>query len=146
MQRSNRTVTRVALWGMALALLALGVAGCSGTAVELGKVEGTITLDGQPLADADVAFRPKEGGRTAIAVTDSSGHYVLEFAAGEQGALVGPHLVRVTTFVEEVTADDGSVEEEGREELVPAKYNEESELEVDVTGGAQTFDFALESQ
>ena len=41
------------------------LAGCgtSGDRPELGEVTGTITFNGKPLANAQVAFRPVSGGR-----------------------------------------------------------------------------------
>jgi hypothetical protein len=111
----------------------------------LGEVEGTVTLDGQPLADARISFYPQEGGRSSEAVTDASGRYVLQYSGEAGGAKVGTHKVSISTFEESRQEDDGS-KIPGVPEKVPAKYNTESTLTQEVKSGKQTIDFALESK
>ena len=43
------------------------------------KVTGTITMDGRPLAGAEVTFAPTDGGRQSYGYTDSQGRYELRF-------------------------------------------------------------------
>jgi hypothetical protein len=75
---------------------ASNLSGCGAGGPELGEVEGTVTLDGQPLPYATVEFLP-EGGRPSIGRTDPNGHYELRFTETRKGALVGTHVVTVTT-------------------------------------------------
>ncbi|PQO31424.1 carboxypeptidase regulatory-like domain-containing protein [Blastopirellula marina] len=119
--------------------------GCGGSGPQLGTVEGSVTLDGKPLPGAIVSFRPVEGGRTAEGMTDESGHFIIEFAAGSKGALVGDHEIRVTTFREKVIGDNGRVEDPGMPEKVPRKYNDQSELIRTVEPGKNHFDLELAS-
>ncbi|QDU78209.1 hypothetical protein Pan97_52930 [Bremerella volcania] len=119
--------------------------GCSSSGPQLGTVEGSVMLDGDPLPGAVVSFRPVEGGRTAEGITDENGHFTIEFAAGAKGALLGEHEVRVTTFRERVIGDNGRVEDPGMPEKVPKKYNEESELIRTVKSGENHFDLELTS-
>lgn len=119
--------------------------GCGSSGPQLGTVEGSVTLDGNPLTGAVVSFRPLEGGRTAEGVTDESGNFTIEFAAGSKGALLGDHEVRVTTFRERVIGDNGRVEDPGMPEKVPNKYNEDSELVRTVEPGKNHFDLELTS-
>ncbi len=72
-------------------LVLLGIAGCSGSSSQ-GEVNGTVTLDGQPLKEGDVRFVPLDGkSQTASAkVTDgkftatvSLGQMRVEFSAGK---------------------------------------------------------------
>ncbi len=131
---------------LSLMLLFLGcVIGCGSSGPELGTVDGSVSLDGDPLPGAVVSFRPVEGGRTAEGITDDSGHFVIEFAAGSKGALLGDHEVRVTTYREKVISDNGRVEDPGVPEKVPKKYNEDSELVRTVEAGANHFDLELTS-
>lgn len=119
--------------------------GCRGSdAPPLGEVEGTVTLDGQPLADARISFYPQEGGRSSEAVTDASGHYVLRYTDAA-GAKVGVHKVSISTFEESRQEDDGS-KIPGVPEKVPAKYNTESTLTQEVKSGKQTINFDLQSK
>ncbi len=117
--------------------------GCGTSGPQLGTVDGTVTLNGEPLKEAVVSFRPVAGGRTAEGITNDKGEFVIEFAAGSQGALLGDHEVRVTTFRERVIADNGRVEDPGVLEKVPSKYNDESELIRTVEPGANHFELEL---
>ncbi|MGQ9763180.1 MAG: carboxypeptidase-like regulatory domain-containing protein [Thermogutta sp.] len=133
------------LWGLVFALSAWVVAGCGNRGPALGQVEGTVTIDGVPLPGARVIFTPVEGGRSSMAVTDGSGHYVLEFAAGEKGAMVGRHQVTISTFEAGETDDSGKLVGHVPER-VPEKYNKNTTLEVEVKRSRQVHDFKLESR
>lgn len=125
--------------GILFAALLLGLlaGGCSGpNRPPLGKVAGTVTLDGQPLAEALVVFVPEQAGRTSQAVTDASGRYELVYLGDVGGAMVGKNAVRIIT----ATAENG-----GKERL-PDRYHRASTLTADVTSGENTFDFALTSK
>jgi hypothetical protein len=73
---------------MLAALLAAGigsaVTGCGGGA-EAGTVpiEGTVTVDDKPIAQASVAFIGNEGARLASALTDASGKFKIRAAVGK---------------------------------------------------------------
>jgi len=99
---------------------------------ELGKVSGTVTLDGAPLAGATVEFHPQgEGVRPSFGATDADGGYELMFLRDKPGAPVGMNTVMITV--------DPPQE-------VPAKYNKSSELTADVKSGSNQFDFNLTSE
>ena len=77
-------------------------AGCDDDA-RVSRVQGVVTLDGEPVADATVTFMPSEGGRPAFGITGSDGSYELTtFNAGD-GALLGSHAVAIMAVDEEVT-------------------------------------------
>ena len=125
----------------AIAFAALVLAGCGPTYDNLGYVTGKVTLDGQPVENAMVLFQPPTG-RASIGTTDADGEYELMYTGDSSGAVIGKHQVRITTGGEK-RDDSGNVWFE--EEKIPAKYNNQSELEVEVVGGSQTHDFPLES-
>lgn len=126
--------------GASLAMMVCS--GCGQSGPEVASVEGTVTLDGQPLPNASVIFVP-EGGRPAAAMTDAEGHYVLTFSKDKQGATPGKHKVRITTFVE---ADEGEGIE-GQPEKVPMKYNAQTTLEFVVEEGKKNIaNFDLDSE
>lgn len=109
----------------------------------LGEVTGTVTLDGEPLADAFVEFIPaSDEGAPSYGRTDANGKYELKFSRSESGAWLGPNTVRITT--EDVEDVDG--EERFIPEKVPTQYNVNSTLTADVEPGLNTFDFDLESE
>lgn len=121
--------------------------GCGASGPEIGHVEGTITLDSKPLPDAFVFFRHADGGRISQATTDANGHYELVFTADESGAIVGSNTVRITTFVDPSYDDSGELlPGTNLPELVPAKYNQNTELTVDVQSGSNEFNFDLASK
>jgi hypothetical protein len=119
---------------IALACLA---AGC-GTSDQppLGRVTGTVTLDGVPLPAALVVFTPQSPGRSAMATTDTTGRYELAYLRDIAGANVGSHTVRITT------AGDGR----GAKEILPPRYHVKTELSAVVEAGSNTLDFSLESK
>lgn len=79
---------------VALSLLSTGLSGCgSGPAP---RISGTITLDGQPLADAMVMLVPADGvGNPASAHSDATGAFQL-VPQGEETLLPGTYKVMVT--------------------------------------------------
>ncbi len=120
----------------------LGLWGCGGSGVKvppLGKVEGTVTLDGQPLANAAVSFQPVDGkGGPSQGITDSEGKYSLIHVPGHPGATISEHMVRITGKPADAPAS--------QKETVPPKYNDQSQLKVTVEEGDNTHDFNLESK
>jgi len=80
------------------------ILGCSQRGPVVQFVEGTVTLDGAAVADADVCFTPKGAeGIPAVGKTDASGSYRLTSAqAGEfgKGAVAGEYDVRVVKLLD----------------------------------------------
>jgi hypothetical protein len=91
---------RPSSWKFFLCLAAVVVfAGCGGGGSEVGAtaVSGTVTLDGQPVEGANVAFAPKgEGGRAATGITDAEGKFTLTTLEAGDGAMPGSYGVTVT--------------------------------------------------
>lgn len=133
--------------GRGLALVGALTLFCVGCGGDMGRVSGTITLDGKPLPNAIVTFYPQggDGGRASAGRTDDQGQYELTYSRSEKGAKVGEHLVTITTAV-----DGGDYSEESEEsigqELVPTKYNAKSELKEQVVAGSNTINFELDSE
>ena len=118
------------------AALGLLTVGCGPARPPLGRVGGTVTLDGVPLSGALVVFTPDGPGRSAIATTDAAGRYELAFLRDIAGANVGAHTVRITT----------ATEERGGGEILPDRYHVNSYLRATVARGDNTPDFGLESK
>jgi YD repeat-containing protein len=117
--------------------------GCGGPA-DVGHVSGTVTLDGQPLGGAMVIFTPAEGGLPAAGRTDASGQYTLQYTRDAQGAKIGEHTIRISTYS---TGDpDAEPAVPQSPEKVPAKYNVNSDLVETVTAGSNTINFELDSE
>ncbi len=148
------------LMAIACCVLSVVCVGCGKGGPALGRVSGTVTMDGKPLENALVTFTPAAGGRGSTGTTDASGKYELTFIDGK-GALVGSHKVTVTTVAKaaaaasEMRSDSPEYAKQGRSadynsakvtEPIPAKYNKESTLTFDVQSGSNTYDIPLESK
>jgi hypothetical protein len=125
------------------------VAAMSGCGVEsdrpdLGIVQGIVSLDGKPLANAGISFRPLEGGRVARGRTDQEGRYRLIYLDNPYevpGAKVGENIVYVSTYLSE--EDSGGPQKE----VVPKCYRvKDSVKRVKVNRGKNQIDIELNSQ
>lgn len=123
------------------------VAGCGGSGIERVEVSGTITLDGKPVESGSVLLIPLQDGPTAgRAFTGGKFHI-----AQSDGPSPGPYRVEITAFrgTGEMIPDGDFPDklEERQEQYIPARYNDQSELEVQVSAeGENHWEFKLESQ
>jgi hypothetical protein len=115
---------------------------------DLAPVSGVVTLDGQPLVAADIVFQPQGQGEEnpgpgSNGRTDESGHYELKTIRDEPGAVVGPHTVRIYSHKPKQPGSS-DVDVVPRKELVPERYNAQTELVFDVPeDGTTEADFPL---
>lgn len=128
----------IAVWCVVVLLLA--VSGCGGESVPEEyagppTVSGAVTLDGVSLAAVTVSFETSESGPFQ-AVTNDSGQYAFE--SEETTPPLGKYLVRITR-----SAAFGAAESDSESAAVPARYNSETELVVDVMSGQNPIDFPL---
>ncbi len=131
-------------------LLLLAIAGCGGDAYPLASVSGTVTLDGVPLAEALISFEPvrqgedPDSGPGSYGKTDQQGRFSLKSVHGEEGAVIGTHVVRITTSELKELADVGQGIEPSKR--IPRRYIDGSALRFTVpAGGTDQADFALTS-
>jgi len=118
--------------GLIVAALALVmIAGCGKRA--LGPaVEGVVTLDGQPLANANVQLIPQgeTTGQTGFGKTDSAGKFIIRSADGKQaGAPSGDYKVVISKHVKPDGTDYSPKPDEDPmlasfKELLPAAYSD----------------------
>ncbi len=93
------------------------LSGCSDDAPKVYKVTGTVTLKGEPVADARLTFAPvdeKDGAQAAAGKTDANGVYTLVSVANDKdsGALPGKYKVAISKkYI------DGNPSEEEQEEM-----------------------------
>ncbi|WP_437222227.1 carboxypeptidase regulatory-like domain-containing protein [Planctomicrobium sp. SH661] len=130
----------------AIVVICLGCGGSNGP--KLVPVRGMITLDGKPLDRASITFHPEQG-RPSVGFSDDEGKYELQYSFDRAGAMPGRHLVTITSEVvafrsEDVPKDAPTLP--GRQELLPKRYRENTELVVDVQAGQKTYDFNLNSE
>ena len=147
---------RTASCGLLVVLLTCG--GCNEPPPEIVAVEGTVTVNGDALPNAEVSFVPMAEGLSAeyiaMAVTDQDGKYAL--TTGDQdGACACEHKV---VLVEGPPPNGERVQtQEGFQQLkrfraqlknrpIPEEYTSVSQtpLSVTVTPEQQVYDLALQ--
>ena len=110
----------------------------------LCSVEGTVTLDGAPVADGTINFGPMAGQHgTATGAKIVDGKYSARASEGEMVVSVYAYKMEK---IENPTEDDiahGVTERQVN--LVPEKYNRQSELKCTIKSGKNTVDFDLKS-
>src|SRR5262249_42117903 len=124
-------------------LLTLLLIGCGKGGPKVVPVSGRVTLDQQPLANADVTFSPESGSGTTAGLessgrTDEQGNYSLKVIQDRRdGAAVGTHKVRISQIERGATIVN----------KVPKKYNSETTLTFPVPAeGTKEANFDLKSQ
>lgn len=95
------------------------------------SVSGSVTLDGEPLKEATISFVSEADMAHGLPVATSiiNGKYEFKVTPGKK-------MVKVSQFVIDAIVP----------ELIPAKYNQNSTLEANVTPENNTFDFKLTSK
>ena len=132
--------------------LILGVLGCltgCGSS-DWGRVEGVVTLEGQPVGPGTLVFEPVgtdgKAGPSSMGHLNAQGEYRLMSAGkkkGKEGAPVGDYRVTImggdsSSLAEEMTTQDEA------QSLIPARYQSpEAGLTAKIKAGKQTIDFDL---
>lgn len=127
-------------------ILLLALTGCGGGGEpipELAQVTGIVTMNGAPLSNAKIIFEPQQASdkarrRASSATTKSDGSYTLEYNSDASGATPGSHKVLILKMPD--NPDDAGMQ------LVPAKYNDKTELTAEVKTGENSFNFDLKSK
>ena len=137
-------MNRIALAFALASILLLASTGCE-KPPEIGKVTGTVTMDGKPLDTVRVLFLPdphagNSGGHSEC-VTGEDGTYDLVYSLDPEvhGALVGWHKI----IIEDTAAEEARGE--FRPIRVPDDYSTaaKSPLKFEVQPGEQAFDFEV---
>jgi hypothetical protein len=131
-------------WCRLGAILVLGASLGCGSKSNLAPVSGIVTIDGKPVAAAQVLFT-SPSGRPAAGETDGQGRYVLSTHETGDGAAVGTYGVTVTARPTIQVDAAGAVGpptgrpkvEHGAVSPVPLKYSNPSnpQLTVEVKPG-----------
>lgn len=126
---------------LALAVCCVAFAGCA-PKDGLVPIKGTITLDGAPIEKGTVNFAPKGGPGTAAGGAIVNGKYEARVSPGKMAVTIyaqkaekieNPTQEQIERGITEITVD-----------VVPAKYNRASTLEVDIVEGQKDpVDFEL---
>jgi hypothetical protein len=118
---------------VASALICLPLSGC-GSADDIQKVvvSGQVQFQGKPLPAGQIMFYPIEETRGPVSVAAIfDGRYLAE---SKGGVPVGKHRIKIEGYRKPTSAPPGmDLEELGREQYLPPKYNSDSELTADLT-------------
>jgi hypothetical protein len=149
------TTTFAGRYWCVVAGAALALPGCGHAGSDRCDVTGTVTLAGQPVDGGNIEFAPLAASQgSASGAMIQAGRYTIP---SKTGLSPGKYRVRIywadkPTLVDadESDAPPGAIKKNPAripqvKELIPAKYNVESQLTIDVRqDGGNTFDFALE--
>jgi hypothetical protein len=126
----------------ALALVAL--AGCSASTTEMS---GTITFDGEPVKEGAINVVPLDGKGQSAGGAIKDGHYtVADAPLGEVKITITATDFKNILEKKKLYDMPDSPERVRYGQLLPKKYNDESELRYLVTPGANKKDFELTSK
>jgi hypothetical protein len=132
----------IAIVGLALLPLLIGC----GRSDNRAEVSGTIRLNGEPLATGTISFVPMEG-----TTGPSSGGHIIDgeyHVPGQNGVAVGKNRVSILSVVKtgRKIGDLRGESEDEKVQVVPRKYNTESEVICTVQPGSNRLDFDLKGQ
>lgn len=132
---------------LSAAVFAASIIGCGGApeGPKTAPVTGQVTLDGEPVAEGEIIFRPSEGGDgRSDAGAIRNGNYTMESTLGAKRVEI--RAMRPVAGAVEETLETG---ETGIavEQYIPEKFNDKSELTADVQDSADNkIDFALTTE
>lgn len=126
---------------MGLGASCVGLVGCGNG---LAVVEGSVTLDGAPVNRGMISLEASDGKGTSSGSNVENGKFRIA------DVQPGPKTVRISAVKvvgkEKAYETPDSPEIEITEELLPKKYNEATELKLDVSAPKTTHDFKLDAK
>ena len=138
---AERTLRIVFLLGL------VALVGCGG-GDDRFRLEGSITLDGEPLTTGGISFRPQRGTRGPTAggrITD--GKFFVEPAKGTFAGTFRVEIISSRKTGQKVMDNVMGTMADEYKQIIPVRYNRQSELTAEVKkDGPNKFEFALESQ
>jgi hypothetical protein len=149
MHRSMRVLGE---WLPLAILLACAGCGARGDGLPRQPIDGSVTLDGQPLATGFITFTPASGQPTQSGGVIKSGKFSV---ARDQGPVPGKYSVTINSASMEVnlppeevkTGLPGHVPPNRARDPIPDKYNARTTLTADVKeGGGNSFQFDLKTK
>jgi hypothetical protein len=119
-------------------------AGCNRSGLNLAPVEGVVTYNGSPVAEAGVMFAPQQGP-SAMATTDADGRFALT-TANHEGALIGEHRVSISKVETIAIPQQRGFPIYQHKSHIPEKYADvsTSNLSANVEDDDNHFEFKLE--
>jgi hypothetical protein len=130
-----------AFCGGALIVVLVILAGCGGAS--MGEVSGTVKVDGEPLKTGAILFVPVDGKTQTAGGTIDGGSYSVKVPVSVMKvSITAPKVVGYKKLYN--TPDSPKMPLTA--EALPAKYNERTELQLDVKPGTNAKDWELKSK
>jgi hypothetical protein len=108
------------------------------------EIAGMVTFNGQPLDHGNIMFVPVPPGPTQVSAMIEKGKYHI---GKDQGLAAGKYRVAVSSTdgatPVDPSAPPGPSGNFASKELIPAKFNQDSTVEVEVKPGENKFDFTI---
>jgi hypothetical protein len=149
----ERLCRPAALHRLVVAVLAPFVLCGCGRSVQLGQVDGTVRLDGQPIGQVMVVFIPLDPHLPqSFGISDDQGRFQLRCNNRSMGAAVGEHRVMLVDAVKSPsgTSKDDDVPEgaDTPSSRIPTIYNRANRtpLRQSVAVGSQTITIDIASE
>jgi hypothetical protein len=127
-----------------IAFAVLSTSGCQNKGEKVVPVSGTITQNGQPLANVRVEFSKTDTGAKSFAETDTQGHFTLTHTHGKSGAELGKYRVSVFQKGKPIPLPADKKPEDMPEELrnqttpdIPVTNSDESPIEIEITDSSK---------
>ena len=112
--------------------------GCGPSGPRVYEVTGTATLDGTPIPEGDIVFLPEEKAFGPDAGKIVDGKYRAEVKGGKKTV-----QIRAARLV---PGKKGPMGEDVIEDYIPARYNDRTELHIEVGEGETEHPFTLKSK
>jgi hypothetical protein len=119
-------------------LLFTALSGCSDS--NRGTVSGTVTIDAQPVKAGSIAFFPVDEKSPTAGATIADGQYTASVPLGP--AKVQIRVAKVVGQKKLYNTPDSPVQPI-MHEVLPRKYNDDTELQLEVKSGRNIKDFEL---
>jgi hypothetical protein len=129
-------------WAVLVAATVLTVAGCGGRTT--GEVSGTVTFDGKPVEAGGITFVPVDGKSPTTGGVLKDGQYkVLSVPVGAAKVVInGTKVIGKKKLYDSPDSPEMPL----ATELLPDKYNKDTELRFDVNAGQNQKNFDLHSK
>jgi hypothetical protein len=121
----------------------VAVAGCDNGVAGRSRVQGTVTVNGAPPASGAIAFTPVDGAAPTAGGQIVDGKYSVDVPIGKSKVAI--RVPRVVGQRKLYNTPDSPVQPL-MEESLPAEYNDETELTLDVKPGETQGDYDLKTK
>lgn len=134
---------------LAFSTLLVSALGCS-SGNDLVAISGKVTFDGQPVDQGQIVFTPQSTGQTAAAPIVAGAYAVPADKGASPGATYTVRITADRPTGKKIQASGyaaGDPPQDVYEQYIPAKYNESSELQLEVGAESELVkDFELASK